>query len=206
MSLTRRTAISVIAAGTATGGLARAATSPSSTDQVFAAIEAHKAATKEWRRLNTELDEQQSAAMKRIGPYPSMLIDWRNYTIGGTELKYRRDDFIARKIADADTIEAEYRDAMRRYAKQQRKKDAWDRRAGIAELRAQAEAAKETYRDAGERLADIVPTTVAGAAALLGHALHEALDEVVGDLNATDHETQWLINANEALQALTGVA
>jgi hypothetical protein len=161
MSLTRRTALTAIAATSATGGLATAVGSPYSADPIFAAIEAHKAAMKEWRRLDTEFDEQRRKAVRQ--PLAPICQLRQRISVSGD----------------------------------------WDRRAGIADFRARAEEAHETERDAAERLAEIMPTTVAGATALLVHVLDEALDEVCGDLNPTDQETQWLINATEALKELS---
>jgi hypothetical protein len=161
MSLTRRTALTAIAATSATGGLATAVGSPYSADPIFAAIEAHKAAMKEWRRLDTEFDEQRRKAVRQ--PLAPICQLRQRISVSGD----------------------------------------WDRRAGIADFRARAEEAHETERDAAERLAEITPTTVAGATALLVHVLDEALDEVCGDLNPTDQETQWLINATEALKELS---
>jgi hypothetical protein len=112
-------------------------------DPVCAVIEAHKMATRAWCDLDSQIDNLQHDARERHGHRPLKLIRWRNYHIGGIELEYRRDSFIEQGL-DPEMIEAEYRDAVERYERQCEKASAWDRRVGLADLRAQEEAAGRT--------------------------------------------------------------
>jgi hypothetical protein len=170
---------------------------PASSDPIFKAIEAHSRAMKEWLRIDGKLDNRKHAAMKRIGRRPFELIAWRNNHIGGTELAARRDEFIAHKVADRKTIEAEYRDAVRRYERQVRRAAAWDRRAGIAKLRGESEAANEGEQYAAQQLARTYPTTIAGVAALLTYAIDDSMDEMFSEWGK-----KTLSNATGALRSM----
>jgi hypothetical protein len=143
-------------------------------DPIFAAIEAHKRAVKQWTAIDTELDKKSIAAGKKHGRRPTELIVWRDFYIGGTEIPARRDLFLSERTANRQLILAEYRDAMERYRKQCRAAAMWDRRAGVNGLRAQVRRGLAADEAAGRRLARLKPTTLAGAAALIEYVLIEA--------------------------------
>jgi hypothetical protein len=139
-------------------------------DPIFAAIETHKKLYKQLHRLFRAKDEAECNACERHGLRPIALIAWRDYShIGGSEIDRARLRFLDDGI-DPQTVEAEYRDAKKRYRAKERAGRAWDKRAGTASLQAQI---RQLWRDvdtAGMRMAKTEPITPAGAGALVAYA------------------------------------
>lgn len=101
-------------------------------------------------------------------------IEWRNYSsIGGHEIERARDEFLRELDADPEQIEREYRYAKDREKAAQLEDEAWDLRAGVAELRKQSDEAWCAQEKAGWALAKTKPSTVAGASALLKYAAND---------------------------------
>jgi hypothetical protein len=115
-------------------------------DPIFALIAEHKALEKEWLRLVNELDEAKHEAEKTHGEQPSSFacpIAWRNYTADcANAIDNLREKFLHEPNADPVQIEREQQDTKARCASIERAGVEWDRRAGIAPLRAQYEAAR----------------------------------------------------------------
>jgi hypothetical protein len=145
-------------------------------DPVFALIDAHKARTKEWRRLYSKLDKAELQARETHGPRPWELIAWRNYAaIGGQEIDDRRKEFLNQPGADRKQVEKEFRDAKAREGAAEQAGVEWDHRAGIAPLREQYEHANAAERRAAMRMARTKPTTPAGAAALVAYTRRDLM-------------------------------
>jgi hypothetical protein len=105
---------------------------------------------------------------------------------------------IAREIAAPETIEAEYRDAVRRYEQQCCEAAAWSQRVGIADLEARLQAADEAEQAAAHCLAETVPTTVVGIAAVIRYIVEYELEPYSGGTWSLDA----LRNIADALDAL----
>lgn len=150
-------------------------------DPIIAAIAHFRHLEDECTKLFLALDEAQCASRAEHGARPCELIVWRKYqAIGGSELEEARDHFLAQPGADAQTIEAEYQSAQDRLAAQHEAGKAWDRNAGLAELRQDYDAINEAERSALMALVTTEPATAAGAAALLAFVKEEM---EVGDMD-----------------------
>jgi hypothetical protein len=174
------------------------------TDPIFSAIEAHENAYQKWSKLDDELDRKEHVATKKIGQRPSELVMFGNYHTCGDEMKFRRDQLIRwHKInpkfhtATPKIIRAEYQDALKRSRAQCREAAAWDRRAGIATLRKEVDAAFREELKIGRRLGRTKPTTPGGAAAVLQYIEVESRDT---DMSGWYREA--LITTAKALQAI----
>jgi hypothetical protein len=165
-----------LAAGSAALGLAiRPALATA--DPIFARIAIHKKLTADWQRLNDQLDEAEWAAAQEHGRRPVELIHWRNYHIGGSEIDSRREQLLEAGEIDPATVEQEYLDAKGRYQAQVVAGLAWDKSTGLETLRKDADrriAAEWRY---AKRLARTIPTTPAGAAALIHYILGDLITD-----------------------------
>jgi hypothetical protein len=173
-------------------------------DPIYAAIQAHKEAFQNCSKLSDELERKEHAAEKKIGPRPSEGVTWRDYHVFPLELKIRRDQFIRWHRANPKfhqntpkLIRAEYRDAVKRSHAQCRKASAWDRRAGVAALRKETDAALQREMKIGTRLGQTKPATPSGAAAVLRYIEVESRDT---DMSGWYRET--LMTTAKALQGM----
>jgi hypothetical protein len=133
------------------------------------AIEAIERDRKAWKRVSRcydKLDETKRAAKEELGSEPYALIHWRNFYIGGSELKRTRETLIARG-EDPATIESEYHDAKKRYRAQVKAAKDWEKRAGLDGLCKSLEQAQDEGRAAQKALGVVQIQSVADAAALL---------------------------------------
>ncbi|WP_363350179.1 hypothetical protein [Methylocystis echinoides] len=109
---------------------------------------------------------------------PFGLIDWRGHCIGRQEVERLRDQLLSEPDADPEKIEAEYLDAKARERAEEIAAREWDEAHGLTDMRRQEEALLSDYRKAFERLTRTVPTTPAGAIALLGFLKKNLTDEM----------------------------
>lgn len=145
-------------------------------DPIFRMIASHKAAVTASNNAYSAHDEAEFNAAERLGKHrPQPLISWRGYSIGRSEIERRRIALLEGGL-DAATIEVEYKDAVRRYNQQVSAGNAWDKRAGIADLIRQREQAQAAERRSAKRLSATAPTTPEGAAALLQFILDDDLE------------------------------
>jgi hypothetical protein len=194
-NLSRRGALCALAAA---GSVAL--TTPAATtgpDPIFARIATHKKLTADWQRLYDQLDEAEWTAAKEHGMRPLELIHWRNYHIGASEIDTRRESLLEAGEVDPATIEQEYLDAKARYKAQVAAGITWDKTTGLATLREGVDRRIAAERRYAKRLARTMPTTAAGAAALIQYILD---DDLVGD------ESYWHMTAlRSAVAALNGM-
>ena len=196
-NLSRRGALCALAAA---GSVAL--TTPAATtgpDPIFARIATHKRLTADWQSLYDQLQEAEHAAAQEHGYRPIELIHWRNYHIGASEIDTRRESLLEAGEVDPATVEQECLDAKARYKAQVAAGIAWDKTTGLETLRKEVDrrvAAGERY---AKRLARTMPTTPAGAAALIHY--------ILGDGLVTD-ESYWHMPALKtvaaALNSMTG--
>jgi hypothetical protein len=196
-NLSRRGALCALAAaGSVVLTTPAATTGP---DPIFARIATHKKLTADWQRLYDQLDEAEWTAAKEHGNRPIELIHWRNYHIGESEIDRRRETLLEAGEIDRDTIEQEYLDAKARYQAQVAAGVAWDENAGLATLRKDVDRRVAAEWRYAKRLARTMPTTPAGAAALIHY--------ILGDELVTD-ESYWHMTALKtvaaALNGMTG--
>jgi hypothetical protein len=192
--LSRRGALRAIAAGSV------AMTTPAAAvglDPIFAMIATHKTLRADWQRLYDQLDEAEWTAAEEHGRRPLELIHWRNYHIGASEIDTRRESLLEAGEVDPATIEQEYLDAKARYKAQVAAGITWDKTTGLATLREGVDRRIAAERRYAKRLARTMPTTAAGAAALIQYILD---DDLVGD------ESYWHMTAlRSAVAALNGM-
>jgi hypothetical protein len=173
-NLSRRGALCALAAA---GSVAL--TTPAATtgpDPIFARIATHKRLTADWQSLYDQLQEAEHAAAQEHGYRPIELIHWRNYHIGASEIDTRRESLLEAGEVDPATVEQECLDAKARYKAQVAAGIAWDKTTGLETLRKEVDrrvAAGERY---AKRLARTMPTTPAGAAALIQYILDDDLE------------------------------
>jgi hypothetical protein len=139
----------------------------SKADPVYAAIEAHKASEKKWMAVSSIIDRKEHAARKKLGSRPFKSVLWRNYGVDLSDIKEKRDLYREQRVASPRVIKAEYLDTLERCRKQARKDDVWLRRAGVIKLRERLERGIAEEEAIADRLAQVKPTTPAGAAALI---------------------------------------
>jgi hypothetical protein len=140
------------------------------TDPVAGAIAEVKRQERAVCRASNKLEDASEKGAERLGRRrPSELIDWRDYHIGGSEIKRTREWLLAEPDADAPTIEAEYADAKKRYRAAARAARRWDEEAGIGALAREVDEAWERLGEARACLARAEPTTPQGAAALVSY-------------------------------------
>jgi hypothetical protein len=195
--LSRRGALCALATAGSVALTTPAATS--SPDPIFARIATHKKLTADWQRLYDQLDEAEWTAAKEHGNRPIELIHWRHYHIGESEIDRRRETLLEAGEIGRDTIEQEYLDAKARYQAQVAAGLAWDENAGLATLRKDVDRRAAAEWRYAKRLARTMPTTPAGAAALIHY--------ILGDGLVTD-ESYWHMPALKtvaaALNSMTG--
>jgi hypothetical protein len=112
---------------------------------------------------------------------PLGLIDWRGHHIGGQEIERRRDQLLSEPDADPEEIDAEYIDAKARDRAEEIAAREWDEAHGLTDMRRQAEALTDAFRSARDRLAATIPTTPAGAVALLEYLKKDLADNMIED-------------------------
>jgi hypothetical protein len=112
------------------------------------------------------------AAQYKFGLGPIELAGWRHYSAIGL------GEMAQEPRANQKKIEAEYKGATARYAAAIRAAAEWDRKAGIAPLRAKFKRACEAEKRASNRMIRTPVTTPAGAAALIEHV---RMDMELGD-------------------------
>jgi hypothetical protein len=145
-------------------------------DPIFAMIVMHKKIEADWQELSDQLHDAEFNAGKIHGHRPLELIHWRNYTIGGSEIDTRREALLEAGEIDPATIEQEYLDAKARYKAQIAAGLAWDKRVGLATLRADVGRRVAAAKRYEKRLSHTMPTTAAGTAALLQYVLDDDLE------------------------------
>jgi hypothetical protein len=197
-NLSRRGALCALAAGSV------AMTTPAAAigaDPIFAMIASHKKLQAAWQGLYDQLDEAKWTAAKEHGNRPIELIHWRNYHIGESEIDTRRESLLEAGEVEPATVEQEYLDAKARYKAQVAAGLAWDKATGLETLREDVDRRIAAERRYVKRLARTMPTTPAGAAALIQYILDD-------DLEAD--ETYWhmtaLRSAVAALNSMRAVA
>ena len=171
--ITRRGALGALAAGSVALTTPAAATGP---DPIFARIATHKKLTADWRRLYDQLDEAEWTAAKEHGNRPIELIHWRNYHIGESEIDTRRESLLEAGKIDPATIEQEYLDANARYQAKVAAGLEWDKNTGLETLRKDVDRRMAAEWRYAKRLARTMPTTAAGAAALIQYVLDDDLE------------------------------
>jgi hypothetical protein len=171
--LSRRGALRAIAAGSV------AMTTPAAAvglDPIFAMIATHKTLRADWQRLYDQLDEAEWTAAEEHGRRPLELIHWRNYHIGASEIDTRRESLLEAGEVEPATVEQEYLDAKARYQTQVAAGLAWDKRTGLETLSKNVDQAFTAAHRCSKHLARTMPTTPAGAAALIQNILDDDLD------------------------------
>jgi hypothetical protein len=172
--ISRRGALCALAAaGSAAMTTPAAATGP---DSIFARIATHKKLTADWQGLYDQLDEAKWTAAKEHGTRPLELIHWRNYHIGASEINTRRESLLEACEIDPATIEQEYLDANARYEAKIAAGVAWDKRTGLETLSKNVDLAVAAAGRCTKSLALTMPTTAAGAAALIQYILDDDLE------------------------------
>jgi hypothetical protein len=76
-------------------------------DPILAVVERHGKLEAEWERLTdliVAVEDGEPIGEKR----PTALVIWRNYHIGGSEMRRVRDEFLEKKVAKRATIEREF--------------------------------------------------------------------------------------------------
>jgi hypothetical protein len=187
-NLSRRGALCALAA-VGTVALTTPAASTSS-DPIFARIAAHKKLTADWQSLYDQLQEAEHAAAQEHGWRPIELIHWRNYHIGASEIDTRRESLLEAGEVDRATAKA-------RYQAQVAAGLAWDKSTGLETLRKDVDRRSTAEWRYAKRLARTMPTTPAGAAALIQYIL---------DTDLEPDETFWHVTALQtAVAALNGI-
>jgi hypothetical protein len=123
--------------------------------------------------MYAELDDAECEAEKEHGQRPIALINWRNYTIGGSEIEHLREQLLREAEIDPPTVEQEYLDAKAREQRVRAAEKAWDVRAGLAVKREDLDRAMGAERECAERLSGTKPTTPGGVAALIQHVIDD---------------------------------
>jgi hypothetical protein len=113
----------------------------------------------------------------------------------GSEVEQTRDNYLAQGL-DRDVIEAEYRDAKARYRLQVKKSNAWDRKAGIADLTDRWHEAHSEAEAAKESLLSVSISSTADAIAILAVVCSNLGNGLVLD----DWEVELLANVNAYFQ------
>jgi hypothetical protein len=172
-NITRRGALRALAAASV------AITTPAAAigaDPIFAAIDAHKKLFAAWQGLYDQLQDAEIDAAQEHGRRPIGLIHWRNYTIGASEIETRRENLLEAGEVEPATVEQEYLDAKARYKAQVAAGLAWDKTTGLETLRKDVDRRIAAERRYVKRLARTMPTTPAGAAALIQYVLDDDLE------------------------------
>jgi hypothetical protein len=150
------------------------ATPQKKVDPIFAVIRAYQAATRAVNDADSAADYVENLAHKKFGWRPIQLIAWRTYGhIGGGEIEKARQEFLKLPNVSRETIEAEYRDAKRRYRAIPKAQAAWDERAGLTQIRAKQTAATAAWEAASEPFATVMPTTIMGAVRLFNFTVED---------------------------------
>jgi hypothetical protein len=183
-NLSRRGALCALAAAGSVALTTPAAST--SSDPIFARIATHKKLTADWQRLYDQLQEAEYAATQEHGWRPIELIHWRNYHIGASEIDTRRESLLEAGDVDRATVEQEYLDANARYQAQVAAGLAWDKSTGLETLRKDVDRRVAAERRYAKRLARTMPTTAAGAAAIIQYILDDDL---------VDDESYWHMTA-----------
>jgi hypothetical protein len=193
--ISRRGALCALAAGSVALTTPAAAIGP---DPIFGRIVTHKKLTANWQGLYDQLQEAEHAAAQEHGWRPIALIHWRNYTIGDSEIDARRAQLLEAGEINPATIEQEYLDANARYQAKIAAGLEWDKNTGLETPRKDVDRRIAAERRYAKRLARTMPTTPAGAAALIQYILDD-------DLEAD--ETYWHMTAlRSAVAALNSMA
>jgi hypothetical protein len=194
-NLSRRGALGALAAAGSVALTMPAAST--SSDPIFARIATHKKLTADWQGLYDQLQAAEYAAAQEHGWRPPELIHWRNYHIGAFEIDTRRESLLEAGNVDRATVEQEYLDAKARYQAQVAAGLAWDKRTGLETLRKDVDRRSAAEWRYAKRLARTMPTTPAGAAALIQYIL---------DTDLEPDETFWHMTALQtAVAALNGM-
>jgi hypothetical protein len=171
--LSRRGALRALAAGSV------ALTTPAAgigADPIFAVIATHKTLRADWQRLYDQLDEAEWTAAKEHGNRPIELILWRDHHIGASEIDTRRESLLEAGEIDPATIELEYLDANARYQARVAAGLEWDKNTGLETLSKNVDQAFTAAHRCSKHLARTIPTTPAGAAALIQYILDTDLE------------------------------
>jgi hypothetical protein len=113
---------------------------------------------------------------ERTRPPPIALILWRDHHIGDSEIDTRREQLLEAGEIDPGTIEREYLDAKARYEAKIAAGAAWDKRTGLETLSKNVDQALTVAHRCSQRLARTIPSTPAGAAALIQYILDDDFD------------------------------
>jgi hypothetical protein len=171
--LSRRGALRALAAGSL------ALTTPAAAigaDPIFAVIATHQKLTADWQSLYDQLDEAEWTAAKEHGNRPIELILWRDHHIGASEIDTRRESLLEAGEIDPATIELEYLDANARYQAKVAAGLEWDKNTGLETLSKNVDQAFTAAHRCSKHLARTIPTTPAGAAALIQYILDTDLE------------------------------
>jgi hypothetical protein len=208
---TRRRLLKIVAGGAFAAALpiaapamnfpvAPVAPQPASTAAIEAsaalqAVERYRKASKLFDRCSMKLSKARDAAVDKHGREPYALIHWRNFYVGGSELKRVRQDLL-RLGNDPATIEDEYIDAKKRYRAAVKASKDWEKRVGIEALSESMEQARIEFFAAGSALGTVAVASVADASALL-----ELIRPEVKHGSIEDWEIAALNNASKYLAA-----
>src|ERR1700682_4535106 len=172
-NLSRRGALCALAAGSVVMTTPAAAIGA---DPSFAMIASHKKLQAAWNELYDRLQEAEFDAAKGHGNRPSALIHWRDYTICASEIDTRRAQLFEAGEIDPASFEQEYLDANARYEAKIASAVAWDKRTGLETLSKNVDLAVAAADRCTKSLARTMPTTAAGAAALIQYILDDDLE------------------------------
>lgn len=165
-------------------------------DPIFAAIEEERRLHWQSSSLDDQLEDAEHKLLVQGDPCPNGLIEWRNHDIDAYGIKQLRKQLLREGRISRKKIEAEFKNATARRRQALRDQRNWYKRHGLTELKTEAARLSKEYDAAWDALAEIRPTTTAGAAALIAHvrAQMELVDD--GMLSAI------MANAVRALTAM----
>jgi hypothetical protein len=170
-------------------------------DPVFALIDTHIELQSKVNSLQDELDRAEYEALEKHGRRPIALVSWRGYHIGSSELDTHRERLLGMGEIDAATIEQEFLEARAREQALTAAGTAWDKRIGLTDLRKKFDQTLGAEQRCAERLSKTIPTTPAGAGALIQHLLDDDLspDEDFWHLTALRAAVAGLIKMTAAV-------
>jgi len=162
-------------------------------DPTFSAIKAHQAVFAASTKANEKFSDAEGAVDERK---PSTLVEWRGYSFCADNIERGLEWHLEQPNADRTSIEREFAEIKTRARNVLRSDQEWYERHGLTGLRAENDQRRAAEQAALETLAEMNPTTIAGAAALIEYALR--------DMAIGDHKWQIAAIGNSA-KALTAL-
>ncbi|RJG45589.1 hypothetical protein D3Y55_15905 [Mesorhizobium sp. DCY119] len=137
-------------------------------DPVFEAIRVYRKSRANWFRLCEAKWKAEAAHWDIHGRRPLALVAWDHYSaIGASEVDAYRDRLLASGRRNPTQVEAEYAATVEKLAVKRREIDEWDKKTGMTPVYRRNRRALREMRADAERMAATIPTTPAGAAALI---------------------------------------